>query len=293
MIAHIAPKTLETMSLDHYLRRAYPMLSAQILRTLLKKRDVRVNGVRSDAHALVRGGDAIAVYLDDARLLPGAQVLFDDGRLLVLDKPAGLPVDVDALGIGEDTLLRRAQRLHPAARLCHRLDAGTGGVVLFALDDPLYADALLAFHDHIVEKRYQTVVVGRPAEPAGVLQGYLRKDAQAARVSLLSAPAPGAKVAKTLYSVHTSGYANRAELSLLDIQIPTGRTHQIRAQLSRAGLPILGDDKYGDRAANKRYGASTPFLWCVFLRLPFSGYEAHPFTSQPSFPDLKTDDTGA
>ncbi len=263
------------MSLARYLSRAFPMCPGHILRGALKKRDVRVGGARAGEDALVSGGDLLTVYIDERHLTAPAAVLYDDGRILALDKPRGLPVDVDADGIGEDTLLCRARALHPGARLCHRLDAGTGGVTLLALTDEAYGEITALFRDHRIEKTYRCLVKGRPPRPEGTLVHYLKKDAAAARVAECAPGAPGAMRAELSYRV----LEGRGETALVEAGLGTGRTHQIRAQMALIGCPVLGDDKYGDRALNKRLGAAWPQLWCVRLRLP----DGRAFESEAKF----------
>ncbi len=263
------------MSLARYLSRAFPMCPGHILRNALKARDVRIGGVRAGADAVVSEGDALQVYIDERFLTAPATVLHDDGSVLALDKPQNLPVDVDADGIGEDTLLLRARALHPEARLCHRLDAGTGGVTLFALTDDAYQSLTDAFKKHRIEKTYRCLVVGRPEKPEGTLVHSLVKDAATARVRTARANQPGAVRATLSYRV----VEDLGETSLVEIDLGTGRTHQIRVQMAAIGCPVVGDDKYGDRSANKRLQAAHPALWCVRLRLS----DGRTFTSQSAF----------
>lgn len=240
------------------------MCPGHILRNAFKRRDVRVNGARSGEDALVSGGDQLTVYIDDRFLTAPARVLHEDGRILALEKPQGLPVDVDADGIGEDTLLARARTLYPSAELCHRLDAGTGGVMLLALTEDAREYLIDAFKNHLIEKTYRCLVVGCPEKPEGELVHYLRKDADTALVRETGPNRPGAMRSALKYRV----IERYGETALVEIDLGTGRTHQIRTQLALIGCPVVGDDKYGDRAANKRLRAPFPALWCVRLRLP-------------------------
>ena len=263
------------MSLARYLSRAFPMCPGHILRNAIRRRDIRVNGVRCGEDAVVSGGDQLAVYIDDRFLTAPAKVLYEDGQILALEKPQGLPVDVDADGIGEDTLLSRARALYPSAELCHRLDAGTGGVTLLALTDEAHVSLISAFKNHRIEKTYRCLVVGCPERPEGELVHYLRKDADAALVKETGPNRPGAMRAALKYRV----IERRGEVTLVEIDLGTGRTHQIRAQMALIGCPVVGDDKYGDRAANKRLRAPFPALWCVRLRLP----DGRSFESEADF----------
>ncbi len=283
MTVHRVPDGVQATLLARYLSRAWPSMPGHVIRDALKRRDIRVNGVRSGPDATVRAGDELKLYIDDRFLAAAVSVLFTDGKLLVLDKPAGLPVDVDGAGIGADTLLARARTHYPSAQLCHRLDVGTGGVMLCSLTAELHDLLLSAFRAHQIEKYYRALVLGCPKPESAVLQAYLRKDADRAKVRVVDHPSPGAAFIETRYQVVRRG----AELSELDIELVTGRTHQIRAHMAHIGCPLIGDDKYGNRAANQRFGAKTPQLWCRELRLRAGGllakYDGMALLSLPRF----------
>lgn len=265
MTRHEVPRGLADVPLNRYLKRAWPMLSGFVLRDILKKRDVRRSGVRLSAEDTVRGGDVLEIYAPDKYLRPAVEVLFDDGRLMAALKPQGLPSLPDADGVGADTMQARLERIHAGVRLCHRLDAGTGGVMLAAVDDAVYEQAFAAFRDHSIDKRYAALLCARPPKDKMELRAWLVKDARRASVRVLNAPAPGAKPIVT--QVRMLGAASdfwRVQLSPV-----TGRTHQLRAHMAHIGCPILGDDKYGDREINRRAGmAQRLCLWCEEIGVP-------------------------
>lgn len=260
MTEHHVPNSVGAMSLPRYLQRAWPLLPGYAI----KKEDVRLNGARWDGKAAVRGGDLLRLYIQDGYLTGPLRKLYADDRILAVEKPAGLPVDVDDLGIGVDTLLARAVKEYPAARLCHRLDTGTGGALLLALTEEAEAELREAFAAQRVGKTYHAMVKAC-AGNGGRLMHYLRKDARAARVTVLDSPGPGARQAE----LYWKPVEHMGERMLVEVKLMTGRTHQIRAQLAHIGCPLLGDDKYGDRAFNKRWHVSSPMLWCV--RLEYGG----------------------
>lgn len=276
------------MSLSAYLRRAFPLVPAYALRQALAKRDVRVNGVRSGADASVRGGDVLRLYIDDTYFSGSLRVLYQDAGLLVLEKPQGLPVDADEAGIGADTLLSRARERYPSARLCHRLDAGVGGVVLLSLDEETHDMILQAFHKETLEKRYVLCALGNVDKSEDRLVHYIRKDAERSRVETFSAPTSGAKRAELAYRRAGVFELGGAALSVLEVRLYTGRTHQIRAQMACIGHPIAGDDKYGDRDMNALLHARMPALWCARMAFPddvsIGRYKGLAFTSKPAFP---------
>ncbi len=265
MTEHRVPEGVKPTALEKYLRRAWPLAPGRVFRDALKNRDVRVNGVRSGADAIVRGGDALALYVDARWLEPEPDVLWTDDRLIVAVKPQGLPVDVDQDGVGADTLLTRLTRRYSDARLCHRLDAQTGGIVLAAADGTVWEQAFEAFREHGVRKQYRALALNRFDREQGTLHAFLAKDARHAEVRVTHRDAPGAKPITTHYRV--TGEAAPG-LYAVELEPVTGRTHQLRAHMADFGHPLLGDDRYGDRAANRRYGASRLCLWHERLTVP-------------------------
>jgi 23S rRNA pseudouridine1911/1915/1917 synthase len=120
----------------------------------------------------------------------------------------------------------------------------------------------------MLTKQYQCIVLGAPPKRQGIVETGLNKNPKTALVTVCAPHAPGAKIAKTGYSVLDT----REGRSLLKIDLFTGRTHQIRVHMAYLGCPILGDDKYGDRMANRRYGADQLSLCASYLALhPQSG----------------------
>ena len=265
MTGHRVPDGLPPVKLEKYLRRAWPLLPGRVLRDALKRRDVRVNGARCGADATVQGGDALALYIDAKWLEPAPEILWTDERLIVAVKPQGLPVDADRDGVGADTLLQRLRRRWPDARLCHRLDAQTGGIVLAAADDGVWQQAFEAFRGHGVRKQYHALAFGRFERDEGTLSAWLVKDARRAEVRVLYRDAPGAKPITTRYRVDGEAAPGLYHVRLEPV---TGRTHQLRAHMADFGHPLLGDDRYGDRAANRRFPSVRLCLWHERLAVP-------------------------
>lgn len=189
-------------------------------------------------------------------------ILYDDGRLLAVDKPAGMEVESD--------LTKLVQTRYPSARPCHRLDANTTGIVLFALTDKAYADMFEAMEQRTIDKFYRCVVKGHPKPSQKLCRAWLKKDAGAAKVYVFDHPAEGAKEILTEYRVEKTN----KDTSVLTVRLITGRTHQIRAHLSHLGHPILGDDKYGDRAFNKEKGEKVQKLRAVRMVIDLPDYKA-------------------
>ena len=285
MIEHRVADGVQAMSLARYLSRSWPMVPSRAWKDILKRRDVRVNGAKCGGEATVTARDLLKIYIDEKYIDSAIGVIYQDEQLLVADKPSGLPVDVDSDGIGADTLLQRAQAQYPKARLCHRLDAGTGGAVILSLNDVAHDELLAAFAGHGIEKRYQAIVCGCPEPLQGKLSAYLMKDADSAKVRIYDHAGAGRLSIETRYRVIDPNY--RDGLSLIEIELITGRTHQIRAHMAHIGHPLIGDDKYGDRPMNREHPAKHPQLWCVSLAIEAGGnlktYSGMRFESAPQF----------
>ena len=278
MIRHEVPTAVQGMAVERYIRRAWPMLPGRCVRELFKRRDVKVDGRRCAPEDTVRGGDELTVYLPDAWLPGAAELVYADGHLLAACKPQGLPVDVDQDGVGADTLLTRLRSEHPSARLCHRLDAATGGLVLAALEDATEAQALETFRVHALRKRYLALARGGFERREGTLRAYLVKDARASAVRVTHGEVRGAKPIETRYRV----VDERGGIARVELEPVTGRTHQLRAHMADFGHPLLGDDKYGDRALNRRSTGGL-CLWCAEVRIvedaPLAAYRGRSFAA--------------
>ncbi len=284
------------MPVSAYLKRAYPSIPQYALREALSKKDVRVNGQRALSGAHVTAGDEVKLYIADKYTGNGLAVLHEGGGLLVCEKPQGLPVDLDGDGIGEDTLLTRARASYPEAELLHRLDAGTGGVILLAIREDTCEAMLRAFREGTLIKEYTACLLGVPEKKAGTWEGYISKDSSESLVRVYDSPREGAKRAVSVYRIVSETECRGEQLSLACIRIHTGRTHQIRAQAAHAGMPVIGDDKYGNREANRLLNARLPSLWCSAMELAGPAVPEDlrglRFESRPRFPLMRLFEEG-
>ena len=263
-------KCLLPVRLDKYLMEQFPALGVGRLNKALRENKIKLNGKKQPLSTRVQNGDIVRLFLNDdaleKRALPAAMLVYEDDDILVVNKPAGVEVD----GPADDTLLKRvcatlAERGGASqAVLCHRLDAGTSGLILLARNAAAEQFLTEAIRQRQIQKRYLCVTFGRPQPPAALLHDYLCKDAERGVVRILSAPAPGAKEILTGYET----LAVNGRLALLQVDLITGRTHQIRAHLAHIGCPILGDSKYGNNAANRELHFKYQALCAWELRFP-------------------------
>lgn len=187
--------------------------------------------------------------------------VYRDDDLLVVDKHKAVEVEVELLG--------ELSSLYGDVRPLHRLDANTEGLVAFARSEAAERRLLAAFFRHEPEKTYHALVRGVVEEPKE-LRHMLQKDADGAIVRVVPPDTPGALSAALSYRPLATDGAK----SLVEISLETGRTHQIRVQMAAVGHPVLGDDKYGDRAFNRAQHVKTQCLLAKRLRLEGKQYES-------------------
>ena len=276
--------------LDRFLAKAVPLLPASLAQKYIRLKRIKRNNARAQRDDRLCEGDILQLYINDEFFdtprednayltvaAPKLNIVYEDENLLLVDKRPGIAVHPhDGAEYGK-TLIdhiqaylyakhewrpREENAFTPA--LCNRIDRNTGGIVIAAKT----AEALRVMNQKIkdreLDKRYLAIVEGTPKPKSGVLRGYLFKDAVKNRVFVTDAPQKGAKTCETRYEVLES----RNGLSLVECELITGRTHQIRAQFAHAGHPLLGDGKYGK--LDKRFDRKHQALYSYKLTFRFT-----------------------
>ncbi len=276
--------------LDRFLAKAVPLLPASLAQKYIRLKRIKCNGKRIDRDTRLNAGDVLQLYINDeffdkprednAYLTvanPKLNIVYEDDQILLVDKRPGLAVHPhDGAEYGR-TLIdhiqsylyqkrewrpREENAFTPA--LCNRIDRNTGGIVIAAKT----AEALRVMNQKIkdreLDKRYLAIVEGTPKPREGSLKGYLFKDAKKNRVFVTDTPQTGSKSCQTNYKV----LASRNGLSLVECELITGRTHQIRAQFAHAGHSLLGDGKYGK--LDKRFDRNYQALYSYKLTFTFT-----------------------
>ena len=276
--------------LDRFLSKAVPLLPASLAQKYIRIKRIKLNGGRAERDTRLKAGDVLQLYINDEFFdkprednafltvaTPKLTIVYEDEHILLADKRPGLAVHPhDGAEYGR-TLIdhiqaylyqkrewrpREENAFTPA--LCNRIDRNTGGIVIAAKT----AEALRVMNQKIkdreLDKRYLAIVEGTPKPAKGSLKGYLFKDAKKNRVFVTDTPQTGAKSCQTNYVV----LGSKNGLSLVECELITGRTHQIRAQFAHAGHPLLGDGKYGK--LNKRFDRTYQALYSYKLTFQFS-----------------------
>lgn len=276
--------------LDKFLQKAFPALPSSAMYKYIRKKRIKINHKRADISTRLQEGDLLELYISDdfltpprreelyKTLTPKLSVAYEDQHILIVEKPFGLVVHEDAdeqvhtlinyikayLYQKGDYQPHQEHSFTPA--LCNRIDRNTGGLVIAAKT----AEGLRVMNQKIknkeIQKQYLCIVHGTPRPKEAVLQGYLYKDCEKNKVTVFSAPKKGAKTAVTKYRVLES----KEHLSLVEITLITGRTHQIRAHMASIGHPLLGDGKYGTNQQNKPFGAKHQALYSYRLTFCFT-----------------------
>lgn len=216
------------------------------IQKLFRKGDVRINGKKVYSDCSVAHGDTIRVYYveRDCEFEP----FFENEFIACFFKPVRTPCT------GENSLEESVCKKFGYV-ICHRLDTNTEGIVVFAKNEEIFTEIKRAFKSRSVEKHYLTAVDGR-MDGEGVLRAYLSKNADESFVKISDRRVPGSYEIVTGYRVAYNGRSG----SVLDVELITGRTHQIRAHLSHIGHPVIGDPKYCPEKINRRYGKKYQLL---------------------------------
>lgn len=276
--------------LDRWLGKAVPLLPAPLAQKYIRLKRVKVNGKGAPRDYRLQAGDTLQLYIndeffDDANqdsaflsvFRPQLDIVYEDENIIVCNKRPGLLCHPDeheyvsTLITHIQAYLYQKKEWSPkwensfAPALCNRIDRNTGGLVIAAKT----AEALRILNDKIkdreISKFYLAAVVGKMAPPSGELRGFLLKDEGRKQVTVYKKPVPGGKSAVTRY--RTLEFKNG--LSLVECELLTGRTHQIRAQFAAAGHPLAGDGKYGRRSDNERLDRKGQALWSYKLVFDF------------------------
>lgn len=290
MLKYVVGKNDAGMRMDKLLQKLMPTMPKSLMYKYIRQKDIKLNRKRVNISDKPVEGDVIEAYVPDefsAKPEPkydflsasdNIDIVYEDENILLADKKQGVLVHPDKNEY-KDTLISRICRYlyekgeyNPADEnsftpaLANRIDRNTGGIVIAAKN----AAALKILCDKIknreLDKRYLAVVHGKLKKKEDLLEGYLFKDEKNNQVYLQSKKNEKNKTIKTKYRV----LAEKNGLSLIEVELITGRTHQIRAHMASIGHPLLGDGKYGKLKNDKKFGFNKQALYSYELTFKFS-----------------------
>lgn len=265
--------------IDNFLMKRLKGVPKSHIYRILRSGEVRVNKGRAAADRRLEPGDRVRVppvriaekTAETAAPAREFAVVYEDEALLVIDKPAGVAVHGGSgVDFGVIEQIRKARPTAKFLELAHRLDRETSGLLIVGKKRA----ALMRLHDMFregsIDKRYLALVKGRWRDRLRNVRLPLHKYLTAEGERRVRVD-PEGKEAHSIMRLQGRWPTPRGEFSLLEVELRTGRTHQIRVHLAHLGFPILGDEKYGDFALNKdlqKAGLKRMFLHAAAMRLP-------------------------
>ncbi len=276
--------------LDKFVTKTVPLLPQGLMYKYIRLKRIKVNGKRAEISTRLQKGDLVEMYINDEffeaapdnydflRASTKLDIIYEDENIMLLDKKVGLLSHPDE-GEYVDTLITRVERYlyekgeyDPKAEnsfapaLANRIDRNTGGIVIAAKNAESLRILNQKIKDRELSKIYLCVAHGYFDKKQATLNAYLKKDEKKNKVQIFDTPQPDAKQIKTRYKV----LDEKDSLSLVRVELLTGRTHQIRAHLAHMGHPLLGDGKYGTNKLNKEKGYKKQCLYSYRLQFSFT-----------------------
>lgn len=276
--------------LDKYITKSFPLLPQSLMYKYIRSKRIKVNNKRSEISYRLKENDLVSLYINDEffeaakpkydflNAGKNIKIVYEDENIILIDKPAGILSHPDEDNYTDTAITRVKRYLYEkgeyepdnemsfAPALVNRIDRNTCGIIIAAKN----AEALRILNEKLknreLHKLYLCVVIGKLKNTSGLIEGYLEKNEKQNRVYISERSTDKSKAIATKYNV--LGYKNG--LSLVEVELLTGRTHQIRASFSHLGNPLLGDGKYGTNAQNKQFGGyKKQFLYSYKLAFDF------------------------
>ncbi len=276
--------------LDKYITKSVPLLPKSLMYKYIRSKRIKVNGKRSDISYKLNENDVVSMYINDEffeKAKPkydflsagkNLNIVYEDENIILVDKPTGILSHPDEDNYTDTAITRIKRYLYEkgdykpdeeasfAPALVNRIDRNTSGIIIAAKNSESLRILNEKLKNRELHKLYLCVVIGRLKSNSGLVEGYLEKNEKQNKVYISDKATDKSKHISTKYNV--LGYKNG--LSLLEVELLTGRTHQIRATFSHLGTPLLGDGKYGTNAQNKQFGGyKKQFLYSYKLAFDF------------------------
>lgn len=213
------------------------------IQKIIRNKDVKINSKRVSKDVDLVKGDIIEIYINEKPL----DIVYEDDNIVIVLKPKN--IETVSEFANDDLKSKLSNQLKTEIYAVHRLDRNTQGLVIFAKNNEAKKSLDEVIKDRKLEKFYLAKVIGIPAKNSENLIAYLKKDEKKSLVSISDKKETGYEEIKTNYKV----LEQVDDCSILEVELITGKTHQIRAHLSHIGYPILGDEKYGNAEINRMH----------------------------------------
>ncbi len=277
--------------MDKFILKRFRTMPKSLMYKYIRTKYIKLNGKKTTPEVFLNEGDVLTLYIKDEffeeskkeyefmKASKKLEIVYEDDNLMLLDKKPGVIVHQDK-NYDADCMVNRVQRylyekgeydpqsdkaFSPA--LVNRIDRNTGGIIIAAKN----ALALRVLNEKVrsreIRKFYLCIVKGSPKKKSDTLKDYLTKNENKNTVKVSKNEVKGSKEIITKYKVLS--YDKARDVSLCEVELLTGRTHQIRAHMASIGHPLLGDEKYGDKALNRKFHLNHQLLCSYKLKFDF------------------------
>lgn len=278
--------------LDKFLSKYFKTMPKSLVYKGIRKKRIKVNGKRADIDYILAEGDKIDLYINDEffetpderlsflKCEPDISIVYEDENIILMDKKPGVIVHDDEeekintlLNHMKAYLYRKGEYNHEnensfVPSLCNRIDRNTGGIVIGAKNAVAQRIINQKIKDREIKKYYLCLVEGRLPKRQDTMEAYLVKNTEQNRVYIHSEPCRDGKKIITRYRV----IKENSLTSLVEVELITGRTHQIRAHFASIGHPLAGDGKYGTNEFNGKVGMKTQALYSYKVEFDFKDH---------------------
>lgn len=287
----VVKKNDANQRLDKFLLKKFKTMPKKMAYMYIRKKCVKVNGKKATPEVMLKENDLLTFYIKDEffdniqeenyeflKAPKNLKIIYEDENIILLDKKPGVIVHQDKSYHFDCLLLRLQHYLYDngeynpkeencfAPALVNRIDRNTGGIVIGAKNAESLRILNQKMKDRELHKFYLCLLINKPKKDNAILSDYLIKNENTNKVTVLRNEKQGAKKILTKYSV----LETNNNLTLCEVELLTGRTHQIRAHMSSIGCPILGDNKYGNKKLNQKYSLSKQCLYSYKLAFDFT-----------------------
>lgn len=287
----VVKKNDANQRLDKFLLKKFKTMPKKMAYMYIRKKCVKVNGKKATPEVMLKENDLLTFYIKDEffdniqeenyeflKAPKNLKIIYEDENIILLDKKPGVIVHQDKSYHFDCLLLRLQHYLYDngeynpkeencfAPALVNRIDRNTGGIVIGAKNAESLRILNQKMKDRELHKFYLCLLINKPKKDNAILSDYLIKNEKTNKVTVLRNQKQGAKKILTKYSV----LETNNNLTLCEVELLTGRTHQIRAHMSSIGCPVLGDNKYGNKKLNQKYSLSKQCLYSYKLAFDFT-----------------------
>ena len=287
----VVKKNDANQRLDKFLLKKFKTMPKKMAYMYIRKKCVKVNGKKATPEVMLKENDLLTFYIKDEffdniqeenyeflKAPKTLKIIYEDENIILLDKKPGVIVHQDKSYHFDCLLLRLQHYLYDKGEynpkeencfelaLVNRIDRNIGGIVIGAKNAESLRILNQKMKDRELHKFYLCLLINRAKKDNAILSDYLIKNEKTNKVTVLKNKKQGAKKILTKYSV----LETNNNLTLCEVELLTGRTHQIRAHMSSIGCPILGDNKYGNKKLNQKYSLSKQCLYSYKLAFDFT-----------------------